>query len=111
MPSRSSERLVPAHSPVRWRQPSPCRIPHLLGRHRVDSLLKRGEESWTGDRLEVPKLVRDVRDAIVVEHQPRTKLMLRPCDFCALHAARAHALDLFKSRIFDDARGNTVDGG
>ena len=36
-----------------------------------------GEQVDAGDRLEVAELVRDVGDAVVVEHQPRAQLRLR----------------------------------
>ena len=58
-------------------------------RHRVDPLDAATRTSrHAGDRLEVAELVRDVRDAVVLEHQPRAKLVLRPLQLVRGDASR-----------------------
>ena len=47
---------------------------HLFGRDRVDACLQLGQEPGAGDRLEVSELMRDVGDAVVLEHEARPQL-------------------------------------
>ena len=50
---------------------------HFVERHRRDPRRRLEKAVDAGDRLEVPELMRDVRDAVVVEDQPRLQLRLR----------------------------------
>ncbi len=52
--------------------------------------------STLGDRLEVPQLMRDVRDAVVVEHEPRFELRLGFRQFGLGDALAAHAIELLE---------------
>ena len=49
----------------------------LFERHRGDPRAEVREHVDAGDGLEVTDLMRDVRDAVVLEHEPRVQLRLR----------------------------------
>jgi hypothetical protein len=55
----------------------------------------------TGDRGEVAELMRNVRDAVVLEHQPRAQLGLRFGQLLGRDSLSRDAVDLGHSSVFE----------
>src|SRR6476469_1258599 len=68
-------RLEPADRAGLAGQPPSRHVADLLCGHTIDARLQAGEELRADDRVEVAELMRDVRDAIVLEHEPGTQLL------------------------------------
>src|SRR6476660_831048 len=66
--------LKPADGTAVRRQTLPRDVDHLLGRHGGHGWTDGLEEARPRDGLEKPELMGNVRDAVGLEHQPRTQL-------------------------------------
>src|SRR5206468_12825955 len=100
----SGLRLEPADRTVRWTERRLRDRRHFVERDGGDSVLQRLKDLDRRDRLEVAKLMSDVRDAVVVEHEPRPELLPGSCELGAGDPVAMNAFDLLEERRL--RRGN-----
>ena len=99
--------VMPALHPVGLNQPTVRRsvrryffatLFDLFCGHRGDAVRRVSIDVEAGDRLKVPELVAEVRDAVVFEHQARAKLVLRLHKLAVGDARRAHLVQRRRRR-------------
>ena len=78
---RLADRLEPADGSICRTQPLDAQRRDLLGRDGLDRALQLGQVTGPADDgLEIAELMGDVRDAVVLEHEPGPQLALGPGD-------------------------------
>src|SRR5207249_222693 len=87
------------------------RVRDFLERDRGDPRPEIREDVRARNCFEITNLVRDVRDAVVLEHQARVQLRFGFHQFGNRDAGARDARDLFEELTFDGRERRAVGGG
>src|SRR3989449_8432838 len=97
-PVADGQRLDPPHRRVRRRGERPRGVRDRFACDRRNPGWKRGEHIDARDGFEITKLVGNVRDAVVIEHEPRFELRFGFGELRVRDAVLPHAVQFLERR-------------
>ena len=104
-------RIEPADRTVRALQTRGRGLADLLQRNRIDARGERRHQAPARNRLEIPKLVGDVRNAVAFEHEACPKLVLGFLQLVIGNAVTTNRVELRERGLFDDVESRSLGRG